>query len=223
MAFTVRFSFEGKPPTQGSQPSKPAKEELAEIKVARDDFLRGLDNALLALPKGKKTDLDLWIEFHNGEARLHASGVSTEVPAKGRWPGVACVSLRTLKKLRPRVPPGDPLKLTFRDGRLCIQSFCFPATWRALTEVGGSWPLGLPLHPTTLDFVKVGRRYSAEEIERQGLTSAIRAARHALAKAAEQAAEILQKQGVPASLLQAFVESLIADERTETRKGNSKR
>jgi hypothetical protein len=45
--------------------------------------LQAFDKALHALPKGKEGDVEPWIEYHDGKAGIHASGVPIMV-ADGR-------------------------------------------------------------------------------------------------------------------------------------------
>jgi hypothetical protein len=70
----------------------------------------------------------LKLSFEEGELRLSMPSVDTGVTAQGTWPTAVWVEARILWALASVPPSGDPVPITFQDGRVRIGSSVAVAT-----------------------------------------------------------------------------------------------
>ena len=107
----------------------------ASLSVERSDFTHALKIVTRGIGKyaGEAS-----LRFENGLLSVEAHGTVASAPASGAWPIPIFVQASWVRRLARRMPPGDPLRLEIKEGRIYVERYSEPC---ALT------PTAIPANP----------------------------------------------------------------------------
>ncbi len=123
---------------------------------------------------------------------ISLAGVSTGAPATGNWGGEVCVPARLIWSIAMEPPPGDPVRMEVRDGRLCIGSLSLSCSVMNSREPAEKKTVEGPRIDSEL--VKILRFryvYSLEELQKNGFFRDVVKAEEKAYKLVSRAAKIL--------------------------------
>lgn len=98
------------------------------ISIKREDFLAML-KPLKRFVKKKQAE-DALLSMEGGDLVISLPGISTGAPATGTWAAEVFVPARLIWGIAMAPPPGDPITMEVRDGRLHIGSLSLSCSAR---------------------------------------------------------------------------------------------
>lgn len=169
------------------------------VSVSRESFLQAM-KPLRRFVK-RKDPGEAIISMEAEELSISALGVSTGMPAFGRWLGEVKIPTRFVLMLSMAPPAGDPLILEVKDGRFRIAGLSVGCT------LNDAWKseIPLPLDPTPAQVLDLLFRYGPERIEKAGLSKRVAKAEASAMRKVAAAADILAPLGVTVEDLKALV------------------
>jgi|GEM_PF-1661115 len=133
------------------------------LEVERYDLVSALRQLKVGLRRHAGQEARLSFDGHVLEVALQ--GVTSGVPARGRWRGTARVTARALASL-VRLPPRDEhLVLKYSNGVIRIGRILLSARWQDI----GPGAIEVPLNATMLDYLAIRETRSPAEIVASGL------------------------------------------------------
>ena len=176
---------------------------VARVSVSRGD----LDRALRVVTSGlrARSGAEIRIEFQEGQFTIQGIGVSSSLPADGRWTGAAFVSGKALKTLVGHLPGGDVLTLEYKDDRLHIATLALPARWQDIASV----PLPIPPNPSVADILEAQAKHGRGELVSSGLQKDAEAAEREVASRINDALRILGPLGIKRDDLHELLERVL--------------
>jgi len=100
--------------------------EVAMVLIRKTDLAEAIkffNDAIQINPR----NMQLRIDFADGEIRLFSLGIKTKIPASGKWEGFVTSDLLPVLNLRI-FPDTEIIKMEFKDGRLFIGEWLIKAT-----------------------------------------------------------------------------------------------
>jgi hypothetical protein len=146
-------------------------------------------------------NMQLRIDFADGEIRLFSLGIETKIPASGSWEGFVTSDLLPILTLK-NLPDGEIIKMEFKDGRLFIGGWSIKATH----ESNNISPTVIPLNPSLKDLVKLKYQLTDEQINASAMRSSISKASDDLKIILLKAQDILRPVGISLPELEEFIE-----------------
>ena len=140
---------------------------MDELQVNRLHFLECLK--LIGKVKNATPNAEALLWAENGELFVSVPGVETSADATGVLPGRVRVPFWFVRGLAKIPPPGDPLVVKVRDGKLMIGSVSAPC----IVEYESREKIELPLNATPLSILKLAYRHTPMEIESSGLAKPV--------------------------------------------------
>jgi hypothetical protein len=96
------------------------------LEVGRASLTHALK--IVAKAIGKDTG-EASLRFEDGQVSIEACGTVANAPANGVWPVPVFVRASWVRRLAQRMPPGDPVRLQIRDGRIYLERYSEPCTF----------------------------------------------------------------------------------------------
>ena len=156
-----------------------------EVSVQRKDLLEAFRP--LRLVKNRKDVPEAIVSMEGDTLCFSVIGMSTYANAEGSWTGEVRIPGAFLLALAKMPPPGDPVVVAVREGRLhfgALSTACVEqASWKS--------EIPLPLDPSLSELLRLRYLYTAERIERAGLKIRVEDAHDRAAKLLGQAAKSL--------------------------------
>jgi len=100
----------------------------ASLEIGRADLIQALK--IVARAIGQDTE-EASLHFEDGHVSIEACGTVANSPANGVWPVRVFVPVSWVRRLARRMPPGDPVRLQMREGRIYLERYSEPC---ALTQ-----------------------------------------------------------------------------------------
>ncbi|MGC8494642.1 MAG: hypothetical protein ACP5SH_23205, partial [Syntrophobacteraceae bacterium] len=137
------------------------------ISIKREDFLAML-KPLKHFAK-KKQAADAVLSMKGRDFVISFDGISTGGPAIGNWAGQVCVPARLIWGIAMAPPPGDPIRMDVRDGRLHIGSLSLSCSVQSNSDPAESKSLETsPIVPELVKMLRFRYLYSPEELQKGG-------------------------------------------------------
>ena len=83
---------------------------------------------IVAKPLRKDTG-EASLRFEDGHVSIEAAGTVANSPANGVWPVPVFVRASWVRRLAQRMPPGDPVRLQIREGRIYLERYSEPCAF----------------------------------------------------------------------------------------------
>ena len=174
--------------------------EYPSLTVPRDQLKGAIQAVSVGL--GRKGDFRIRMEFADGEMSLHGVGASTSIDAEGRWPGVALVSARVLKSVATRLPSGDFLHVSVRDGRFYIEAWSISAEWQDISPPA----ITVPINHAVVDILVLAKQKPKAVLVSSGLWPLVEQAKAELSQKLTSAAKVLGPLGITLSDLDCMIQ-----------------
>ena len=174
--------------------------EVAMVLIKRTDLadsIKFLNGVIQVNPK----NMQLRIDFADGEIRLFSLGIETKIPASGKWEGFVISDLLPILNLR-NLPDGEIIKMEFKDGRLFIGGWSI----KAVHESNNISPVNIPLNPSLKDLIRLKYQLTDDQINASAMRSSISKASDDLNIILLKAQDLLRPIGVSLPELEEFVE-----------------
>ena len=170
------------------------------VSVARTELVEPLGRMAKLIPPTESAEALVTVDA--GMLSISVSGVAASLPAFGTWRGEVRVSGRFVRMIGLDPPPGDPLVVEVRGGRLWVGT-----TLSAPCVEQEAWKSEVPISvdATVADILRLRFLHSRERLERAGLTKRVAEAEAVAREAIREAAEHLQAIGMSPAELQRLV------------------
>lgn len=171
-----------------------------QLRVPRKALINALKQLKVGL--GRKRGEAMLFSYRDELLVINVQGITVQIPAEGNWPGKAKTPAQPIMSIRQALPAGDPLTLSFKDGRFHIGTWSIAGDWLDISPPFIDLPLNAPL----LDVLAAKNKYSQPELIASGLDEKIRGIEKDIRKRVVRASVILNPVGISQADIQRLVE-----------------
>jgi hypothetical protein len=152
----------------------------------------------------------LGLHFDNGMLTVEIAGASDSLPAAGHWPGRLRVSSSVIIYLAKGEPPGDPVQLSYEDGRLHVRDGVVHIKFKAQWEDISPPALDIPLDAGDADYLRLAAAgHAPAQLVAMGLDKKVADCELRFQQAVNAAVSIFAKYNIPHSILESAIRDAI--------------
>lgn len=171
-----------------------------QLRIPRKELLSALNQLKLGLGRSRG---EVMLLTHNDDTlSISVQGISVQLVAEGIWRGTAKIPAKAVISIIKAFPAGDPLTLTYKDGRFYIEKWSVAAAWLDISPP----VIDLPLNASFLDILAVKNKYNKAELVGSGLEEKIQGVEEAIRERIARASVILEPVGITLGDLTGLVE-----------------
>lgn len=170
------------------------------LHVSRKELISALGQ--LKISVGKRRAESMLLTYQDGKLTLDVQGVSVQVAAEGTWRGTAKFPAQAVISIMKALPAGDPLTLTFKNGRFYIEQWSIAGAWLDISPP----VIDLPLNASFLDILALKSKYNNAELIGSGFEEKIRGIEEAIRARIAKASVILEPVGITQGDITKLVE-----------------
>ncbi|MFC2043438.1 hypothetical protein ACFLUA_04740 [Chloroflexota bacterium] len=184
------------------------------ILISRPQFKQALNTLRIASKGQYSPEMVFSCQGENLFIRLGGSEIKLE--GKGRFNSQARLSSKALKSLILALPEEDPLPISRHPDRLGIGNLRLSCRW----ETQAPTKISVAINSDEMDYLRLAKNYSYDEIAKSGLEPKVEAATNTLNERVLKAFDLLKQYGIEYKDLYNLVDQAIQNKNTrDSKKG----